>query len=62
MVVLYIFLAAVFASLYYWTRIRRGGVDHAFDEFFSIIIGIFFPITIPFALPFAIIRWLNRRF
>lgn len=62
MVFLYIFLTAVFASLYYWIRIRRHGVDHELDELFAVLVGVFFPVTVPFALPFAIIRWLNEKF
>lgn len=62
MVFLYIFLAAVFASLYYWIRIRRYGVDHELDELFAVLVGVFFPVTVPFALPFAIVRWLNEKF
>lgn len=62
MAVLYMFLAAVFASLYYWIRLRRYGVDHDLDALLSVLVGVFFPATIPFALPFAIVRWLNDKF
>ena len=62
MVILYIFLAAVFASFYYWIRIRRYGVDHELDELLAVLVGVFFPVTIPFAFPFAIVRWLNEKF
>lgn len=62
MVILYMFLAAVFASLYYWIRLRRHGVDHEMDVIVAVLVGVFFPVTVPFALPFAIVRWLNKKF
>lgn len=62
MIILYMFLAAVFASLYYWIRLRRYGIDHDMDALFAVLVGVFFPVTVPFALPFAIIRWLNEKF
>lgn len=60
---IYILLATAAAGLFYWERINMSGynVDHEFDWFYSVLIGIFFPVAAPPALLFCYLRKLKEK-
>lgn len=61
--IIYILLATAAAGCFYWERINMDdyNVDHEFDVFFSVLIGLFFPIAALPALLFCYLRKLKKK-